>query len=177
MGLKQLRTSHADSVALDAAERSGVNGVRGWVVRARRPAAIRHKKRPAVNTLPRPAPGETMEGEGAIPAPVTSLIARETEIADAVTLLAGGARLLTFTGPAGVGKTRLAVAVAAGARRLFADGAWFVDLADCRDADSCVAALATALPRALGGGTAATSTSTIARERRRVLLVLDNAEQ
>jgi transcriptional regulator with XRE-family HTH domain len=47
-----------------------------------------------------------------LPVPLTSLIGRDSERAAATALLAGGTRLLTFTGPGGTGKTRLALAVA-----------------------------------------------------------------
>ena len=48
----------------------------------------------------------------ALPTPSRALIGRETELAAALTLLSDGVRLITMTGPAGIGKTRLAIEVA-----------------------------------------------------------------
>ncbi|NLD72593.1 MAG: DUF4062 domain-containing protein, partial [Chloroflexi bacterium] len=71
---------------------------------------------------------------GALPRPLTPLIAREGEIAALRALLAQPeARLITVTGPGGVGKTRLALAAAAEAATSFPDGATWVDLASVRD--------------------------------------------
>src|SRR5436190_6833200 len=67
-----------------------------------------------------------------LPRPRTSFVGREYEIAQARNLLKG-TRLLTLTGPGGCGKTRLAIALAAGATDRFAGGVQFVSLAAIRD--------------------------------------------
>src|SRR5262249_50858145 len=62
--------------------------------------------------------------------PATSFLGREDQVEEVCQLLHGdGARLITLTGPAGVGKTRLAVAVAAAAAPAFPDGMVAVSLA------------------------------------------------
>lgn len=70
-----------------------------------------------------------------LPAPLTELIGRQEALAGAGALLAAG-RLVTLTGPGGVGKTRLAVATAAGIADAFPDGVWIVELAGLRGADT-----------------------------------------
>ncbi|WP_246212864.1 AfsR/SARP family transcriptional regulator [Streptomyces abyssomicinicus] len=62
-----------------------------------------------------------------VPAPLTGLIGREQAVAEAGALL-GSARLVTLTGPGGVGKTRLALEIAALAVDAFPDGVWWVEL-------------------------------------------------
>lgn len=62
-----------------------------------------------------------------LPAPLTSFVGREIELAQAAALLAE-ARLLTLTGPGGAGKTRLALRLASVVAEQFPDGVWFVDL-------------------------------------------------
>ncbi|MFL5758916.1 MAG: ATP-binding protein [Thermomicrobiales bacterium] len=81
-----------------------------------------------------PLPERDAAGASGLPAPLTSLIGREREIATACTLLQGNdVRLLTFTGPGGVGKTQLALEVARKVSTNFVDGAVFVPLAPIRD--------------------------------------------
>src|SRR3977135_1032543 len=76
--------------------------------------------------MARPRPRGTLRGEGA------SFSGRSRELAEVRKKLSG-ARLVSLVGPGGVGKTRLAVRLAAELARGFGDGAWLVELADVRD--------------------------------------------
>ncbi|GAA1040089.1 LuxR family transcriptional regulator [Virgisporangium ochraceum] len=69
---------------------------------------------------------------GNLPAEATSFVGRRRELAEARRKLADG-RLVTVVGPGGVGKTRLAVRLAADLARGFRDGAWLVELGKLRD--------------------------------------------
>jgi predicted ATPase len=79
---------------------------------------------------------------------VTSFVGRRLEIAEAKRLLAAS-RVVTLTGPGGVGKTRLALRVAAGVRGAYQDGGWLVELVELRDP----ALLATTVAERLGCAT------------------------
>ncbi|WP_329209420.1 AfsR/SARP family transcriptional regulator [Streptomyces sp. NBC_01708] len=72
------------------------------------------------------------EERGDLPAPLTSFIGREDDLARIDTLLATG-RLVTVLGPRGAGKTRLAVEAARRHRQAYRDGAWLIDLAHVTD--------------------------------------------
>jgi ATP/maltotriose-dependent transcriptional regulator MalT len=63
-----------------------------------------------------------------LPKPLTSFIGREKEIQQ-VEELVSNARLVTITGPGGVGKTRLAIQAVSGLAPQFRDGVWWVELA------------------------------------------------
>lgn len=76
-----------------------------------------------------------------LPAQVSAFIGRESELTGVGRLIAAS-RLVTLTGSAGVGKTRLALRAAAGLPDGSADGVWFVDLASIQDPDLVTATVA-----------------------------------
>src|SRR4051812_19545187 len=93
------------------------------------------------------SPGSVTETSvPARPLPPTSFVGRVREVVELRDLLADpDVRLVTLVGPGGVGKTRLAVQAAAGLATSFADGVFFVSLAELRDPGSLRPAIATAL--------------------------------
>ena len=113
-------------------------------------------------------------------APLTSLIGRAGERAAVARLLIAlppeGARLVTLTGTGGCGKTRLALAVAAGLLTRFPDGVWLVELAALRDPAAAPRAVATALGVPEEPGRAPMDGLAAALRDRALLLVLDNCE-
>ena len=83
---------------------------------------------------------------------------------------------MTLTGVGGVGKTRLAVQVAAELTSRFADGVWFVELAPVVDPAALPNVVATALGVAAQAGMTVTESLAVALSGRRLLIVLDNCE-
>ena len=110
-----------------------------------------------------------------LPVQFTSFVGREAEIEDVRQILADN-RFVTLTGAGGVGKTRLAVQVAADIARGFGGGVWLVDLAPITDPEN----VADAVIRALGlpdqPGSSAMGILLRFVGDRRMLLVLDNCE-
>ena len=111
------------------------------------------------------------------PLPHTPLIGREREIREVrQRLLGSGFPLLTLTGPAGVGKTRVALSVASSLRSRFVDGVWIVPLAPVRGAEHVPAAVARALGVREPAGASGRDQCIAFLASRQGLLVLDNFE-
>lgn len=113
---------------------------------------------------------------GRLPDYPTDLLGRETERAE-VTRRLKHRRLVTLTGPGGIGKTRLAVQAAADLRPDYADGVCFVDLADISEPDFVTSAFVSAL--AITGTAPKSDTIDVLihfLSQKSLLVVLDNCE-
>jgi len=133
------------------------------------PAAAPSRQPCAATALRPPAP---------LPTALTPLIGR----AAAVTVVAAylvhdHVRLLTLTGPGGVGKTRLGLAVAQTVQAAFPDGVAFISLAAVRDPAGVLPAIAAALGLPATGPEPALTRLTCALHHATLLLLLDNFEQ
>jgi predicted ATPase/DNA-binding winged helix-turn-helix (wHTH) protein len=114
-------------------------------------------------------------GTPSLPAPLTSFVGRAAEraaLADALTRH----RLVTAVGPGGVGKTRLALAVAVDVTGRFADGAWYVDLVPVTDPAMVGAAVAGGFGFGEQPGRTPTDTVLAKIASAEALVVLDNCE-
>ncbi len=113
-----------------------------------------------------------------LPSPVTRMLGREVEFDTVVRMLAvDGARLVTITGPGGIGKSRLAIAAARSVETSYPDGTAFVDLAPVSDPDLVIPAIAQSLGIRDTGDRSLDEKLGPALADRRLLLVLDNVEQ
>ncbi|WP_344648183.1 BTAD domain-containing putative transcriptional regulator, partial [Cryptosporangium japonicum] len=146
------------SVSRELAERLGVDP--GAELRAAHLAALREEA---------PAP----EGRGNLPAALTSFVGRAEELARIRSLLGTG-RLVTLTGPGGVGKTRLALEAAASAP----GGAWLVELSGAGSSPESLASAVLARPTVVPGSAGGAPVERLVEflRARRMLLVFDNAE-
>ncbi len=113
-----------------------------------------------------------------LPIQPTPFIGREKEV-DAVhhLFLREDVRLVTLTGPGGVGKTRMALHVAEQLRAHFADGVWFVSLAPISDPDLVIPTIAQTLGLWEAGERSLLEQLQVFLRERQVLLLLDNFEQ
>jgi predicted ATPase len=112
-----------------------------------------------------------------LPTPPTPLLGREAEVGALCALLRHlEARLVTVTGTAGVGKTRLALVVAATLLDEFPDGVWLVRLAPLTDPDLVLSTIAQTLGVPEEGGRPVLEALCARVREQRLLLVLDNFE-
>ncbi|MBA3414708.1 MAG: protein kinase, partial [Chloroflexia bacterium] len=112
------------------------------------------------------------------PHPLTRLLGREREVAEAQQLLRHGeARLLTLSGPGGVGKTRLAIEIATTLDSEFSGGSRVVSLAGVDDPDQVAPVVAWALGVTAGSSRSAAGSLVEFLRDREMLVVLDNFEQ
>jgi predicted ATPase len=110
-----------------------------------------------------------------LPEPVSELIGRDDELHEMVDL-AATSRLVTLTGAGGIGKTRLALAVARQLLPQFADGVWVAELAPLFDPGLVPGAVATAVGLELSDGSASPDCVAEALGGKELLIVLDNCE-
>ncbi|MFG2004066.1 ATP-binding protein [Spirillospora sp. NPDC048911] len=128
-------------------------------------------RRALAQRAPEPAGAGPSRPATVLPAPLTSFIGRVNERAELAELIKAH-RQVTAVGPGGVGKTRLALAVAAG----YSDEVWFVDLVPVTDPGMIATAVAGALGLGEQPGRDMTESVVAALADRRALLVLDNCE-
>jgi predicted ATPase len=111
------------------------------------------------------------------PRPTTRLIGRDTDVAQVLDLLVDpDVRMVTIVGPGGIGKSRLAVAVAEGAKQRYPDGVVYVELASLREPSLVLPTIA----KTLGIEEPGTSADALLGDHlaeARMLIVLDNMEQ
>ncbi|MGE5603708.1 MAG: ATP-binding protein, partial [Nitrososphaerales archaeon] len=125
-----------------------------------------------------PASAASVRRPGNLPAQPTGLIGREKELVEIQALLLGpDVRLLTLTGPAGVGKTRLALQVASNLLDRYPDGVFFVPLAPVADSDLVIPTISHVLDVREQGSKPLLELLQDYLHEKHLLLLLDNFEQ
>ena len=135
---------------------------------------------PADNEDPPSRPEVARQSEPAtpptnLPEAASELIGRDDELRELVHLAASH-RLITLTGPGGIGKTRLALAVSRQLLSKFPDGVWLAELASVSDAGLVAVTVAAAVSEGHGDGATSPERVANALAGKRHLLVLDNCE-
>jgi predicted ATPase len=120
-------------------------------------------------------PLHTTGQAGNLPVPLTTFVGRKREVGE-LSELFQASRLVTLVGPAGTGKTRLALEAARRAAQGFRDGAWFVGLESIADPSQVPAAVAAAVGVREVGGKSPVAVLEDHLRPRRCLVVLDNFE-
>ncbi|MFF1634199.1 ATP-binding protein [Leifsonia sp. NPDC058248] len=139
--------------------------------------AERFEQSQALLTVGVPGEADRVIEPARLPVPLTDLIGRAADVDGIGQMFESGARLVTLTGPGGIGKSRLAIAAAEAATPGFADGAVFVDLTAVHDGDRVPNTIAQALGVRDTGDAPVMDNLVTALNQRRILLVLDNFEQ
>ena len=152
---------------IEASDRSNA----AWLVALK--AAVEHLGPPSVS----PSPISYQTPSGNLPVPLAPLIGRQQDVDELVGALLRGNRLVTLTGPGGVGKTRLALEAARQAAASFADGAAFVDLSPISDPLHVPSRIAKALGIPESGDRQTIEMLRLALRDSHRLLLLDNFEQ
>ena len=130
------------------------------------------------NTATRPQTAAAHSNAATLPIPVSSFIGRVQEVESISAILRRhNVRLLTLTGPGGVGKTRLSIEVARQLQGFFSHGVAFIDLAPIRSPEMVLPTIASQLGLREQPGTTLKSVLQLALQDRSMLLVLDNLEQ
>ena len=180
----------------ELAERSGLSarGIsdleRGARVRPRRDtvemlasalALVEHQRATLLDAARSRSPGDTAPGASRaalnLPMPPTTLIGRADDVRAVGRLLGRDeVRLVTLTGPGGVGKTRLAIEVASARSSDFPDGVFFVSLGALRDPDLVLSTIAHTVGLPDAGGDSVLPRLTAQLRSSRALLVVDNFE-
>ena len=111
-----------------------------------------------------------------LPSQATRFVGRDAELAELRSLVSGGSRLVTIVGPGGIGKSRLALQVAAEALDGAGDGVWLVELAPVADDELVARTVAAVLSVREEPGRPMVDTLVDAVGDRHLLVVLDNAE-
>jgi predicted ATPase/DNA-binding SARP family transcriptional activator len=118
---------------------------------------------------------EPPEPPSNLPRRLTSFVGRERELREVAELLEGS-RLVTLTGPGGIGKTRLAIEVAEQLRARFPGGVWWLDLAPVTDPDTVLDEVAGVLGITATPGPQLVEAVARALSRQGALLLVDNCE-
>lgn len=147
-----------------------------------RAAAARGERPPALHSYadmpPSGVTAEQGDRERPLPLPPDELLGRDTQVRQLCDrLLRNPGRLLTLVGPPGIGKTRLALALAEQLQSHFADGAVFVPLAAVHEPAQMASAIANAVTGDMAPAGPPAAVLTALLRQRRLLLVLDNCEQ